>query len=355
MEFPAARKGDVVTHELVPQSGTILPPSGGPCANKRVIIENKDAAHVGCQTPCTGKCSNGFVVHPDMPPSPANIIMTGSTSVIIHHLAAARWAPSGDVGTCGCNLGEPLAAEGRTVFIGGPSGPTPAKEVPKACDYLKKNELVTAPPADFDRFRAPTKLGPGVAGKYTFKGSKYPSAAVVHEIEVKGRKIKLTVPAGNHSPTAEQVAKSLGTLPEHQLDSVKDVTVSPFPDPDDKDSAKLYKTPGFTAAGEGLPGGRVNIFPAAGKDQTEIDRLLLHESGHTFSAEYWKDPANKKAWEEAMASDGRSPSNYADTFSGEDFSESVVMYNLSRGTPCQIFANVLFPARYAILQKALGT
>jgi hypothetical protein len=55
-----------------------------------------------------------------------------------------------------------------------------------------------------------------------------------------------------------------------------------------------------------------------------------------------------------MALDGRSVSKYADTNPYEDIAESVVMYNLSRGTPCQIFANVLFPARYAILQKALG-
>src|SRR5262249_5015485 len=203
----------------------------------------------------------GLRAHPPFPPWPATILLPGSTSVPIHNLGAARWAPSGDAGTCGCTLGEPLAAGARTVFIGGPSGPLPDDMLPKACGYLRKGGTVEAPLTEFDRFRAPTKLGPAVATKHTFPGYKKPSDVLVHEVEVKGRKVKVFVPPGHHSPTADQVAKSLGTLPEGQLDSIKDVTVSPSPFPGDKD----FKD--GPAAGTGDPSGHVTFYPAAGHDQ----------------------------------------------------------------------------------------
>jgi hypothetical protein len=360
MEFPAARKGDVVTHDLVPQSGTIITPSGGPCANKRVIIENKDAAHVGCQTPCTGKCSNGSVVHPGMPEASGNIIVTGSTSVLIHYLAAARWVLSGDTGTCGCLLGQ-ATNESRTVFIGGPSGPTPASAVPAACGYVTKDSHSVPTPADYDRIRAGWNAQPGVAAKHTFPGDKKPSDAIVSEVEVKGRKIKVIVPTsdriprGKYLPAVHQVAKALATLPEGQLDTIKQVEASPNPNPDDAYWAKQYKTPGFTSAARGGDG-QVTYFPSDVPDnQDSLDGTMNHEGGHTFASEYWKDPAKKKAWEDAMRSDGRSVSHYADNSIDEDFAESVLMYNVSRGTPCEIFANALYPARHAILRKALGT
>jgi hypothetical protein len=55
---------------------------------------------------------------PGTPPPP---IITGSATVFINGLPAARWAPSGDATACGAQLGDPKLAATRTVFIGGPS------------------------------------------------------------------------------------------------------------------------------------------------------------------------------------------------------------------------------------------
>jgi len=115
--FPAARKGDPITHDLSVMSGTIGPPVSGACPQGPVIIENKPAAHVNCTVLCDGKTANG-IVHPP-PPGPPPTIITGSTTVFIHSQPAARWTPSKDTGACGVFLGNPLQAATRTVFIGG--------------------------------------------------------------------------------------------------------------------------------------------------------------------------------------------------------------------------------------------
>jgi hypothetical protein len=251
--------------------------------------------------------------------------------------------------------------ESRTVFIGGPSGPTPASAVPAACAYLMKGNSSVPTLADWDRIRADWKAQPGVATKHTFPGDKKPSDAIVSEVEVKGRKIKVIVPEsdrvppGKHVPQVYQIAKSLATLPDGQLDTIKQVEASPNPNPDDAYWAKEYKTKGFRSAARG-GNGEVTYFPSDTPDsQDALDGVMNHEGGHTFSHEYWKDPAKKKAWEDAMKRDGRSVSYYADNSINEDFAESIEVYNVSRGTPCEVFMNALYPARYAILRKALGT
>jgi hypothetical protein len=354
MEFPAARKLDGVTHETLGKSGTILSPPEGPCSFKRVFIETLEAAHIGCRTPCSGTCLNGFVVHPEMPPPSGNIIETGSTSVFIHGLGAARWQPSGDTGGCGCMLGE--ASNGsRTVFIGGPSGPISPKGFPPECAYLNKKDVTTYPKGTFDRLRGESKVGPGVPGKYTFPGDKTPSDVLVHEVEVKGRKIKVIEPKnvapGQGVPSADEIGKSLATLPDGQLDSVHQVTASPKPNPDDPHWEKEYKIKGFkSAAASG--GDEVTYFPQKGPmDQNDVDGILNHEVGHLLHQKLWQDPAQKKAWDEAMASDGRSPSKYADAAPDEDISESLGVYSASRGSPCAVFARAMFPARFALLDK----
>lgn len=119
--FPAARKGDPLTHDLLVPSGVIGPPATGPCPAplNPVTIEMLPAAHVVCTVACTGAVS-GAVAHPP-PPVPPPII-TGSMSVLIHNMPAARWVPSGDTGACGTFLGDPKLAATRTVLIGGASG-----------------------------------------------------------------------------------------------------------------------------------------------------------------------------------------------------------------------------------------
>ena len=73
----------------------------------------------------------------------------------------------------------------------------------------------------------------------------------------------------------------------------------------------------------------------------------------TQTARQWgRRRANRRAVE-AMKKDGQSPSTYSDNAATEDFSESLVMYSLSKGTPCEAMARTLFPNRYAALDKLM--
>jgi uncharacterized Zn-binding protein involved in type VI secretion len=122
--FPAARKGDPITHDMLVPSGVIGPPVTGPCPPPMgpVMIEGLPAAHVNCTVVCSGATSAGPAHPPPVPPAPPPPIVTGSQTVFIHNMPAARWAPSGDVGACGVFLGDPKLAAARTVLIGGPTG-----------------------------------------------------------------------------------------------------------------------------------------------------------------------------------------------------------------------------------------
>ena len=119
--FPAARKGDPVTHDMLVPSGVIGPPVTGPCPPPTgpVMIEGLPAAHVNCTVVCSGATSAG-PAHPP-PPGPPPPIVLGSPTVQIHSQMAARWVPSGDIGACGVFLGDPKLTPARTVIIGGPA------------------------------------------------------------------------------------------------------------------------------------------------------------------------------------------------------------------------------------------
>jgi len=115
--FPAARKGDPITHDMLVPCGVIGPPISGPCPGfGPVIIEGLPAAHVLCTVICTGVISAG-IIHPPLPVPPP--IIKGSMTVFIHGMPAARWAPSGDLGGCGVFLGDPKLTPMRKVLIGG--------------------------------------------------------------------------------------------------------------------------------------------------------------------------------------------------------------------------------------------
>src|SRR5262245_15529115 len=116
--FPAARKGDPVTHDLTVPSGTIVPPEGGPCPGMgQVLIEGPPAAHVGCGVLCSGLTGAG-PAHPPPPPGAVWFLVSkGSGTVFIHGRPAARWAPSGDMAAgCGVFLGNPALTPSRTVL-----------------------------------------------------------------------------------------------------------------------------------------------------------------------------------------------------------------------------------------------
>lgn len=116
--FPAARKGDPITHDMLVPSGVIGPPITGPCPMPPVMIEGLPAAHVNCTAVCSGATSFGLAHPPPVPPAPPPPIVKGSMTVFIHGMPAARWVVSMDVAACGVFLGDPKLIATRTVFIG---------------------------------------------------------------------------------------------------------------------------------------------------------------------------------------------------------------------------------------------
>ena len=117
--FPAARKGDPLTHDMLVPAGLIGPPATGPCPSGPVIIEGLPAAHVGCIAICTGATSAG-PIHPPLPTPPFGTpIVKGSMTVLIHNMPAARWTPAPDMAGCGVFLGDPKLIATRKTLIGG--------------------------------------------------------------------------------------------------------------------------------------------------------------------------------------------------------------------------------------------
>lgn len=250
---------------------------------------------------------------------------------------------------------------------GGLSSTTPKIEpiplnkvtIPKECAYLNKPGTVESSKADFDRIRKPAKLSQPKAIKHKFPGDTAEQDALEYEVEVDGRKKKLIMPknppkgAKKGLPTAEQIAAAIGTVPGPQLDKMKQVVVSPNPNPDDDYWAKQYNIPGFSSAATGGESG-VTFYPQDSWSQEFTDSTMIHEGGHAYSKNLWKDANKKKQWEKAMADDGQSPSAYADSSTDEDFSESLVMYSLSKGTSCEETAKKLYPNRYKALDDLFG-
>ena len=225
-------------------------------------------------------------------------------------------------------------------------------KIPKECSYLDKPATVESSKANFDRIRKPTKLGKPKNIKYKFPGDKKEQDALEYEVDVDSHKKKLIMPKNppkdKSLPTAEQLASSMGTVPGPQLDKINQVVGSPNPNPSDDYWAKEYNTPGFSSAATGGTSG-VTFYPQDSWSQEFTDSTMIHEGGHGYSQNLWSDDAKKEAWKKAIADDGRTPSKYAANSPGEDFSESLVMYSLSKGTTCEATAKQLYPARYKAL------
>ncbi len=147
-----------------------------------------------------------------VPPHGPGVVIDGSSTVLINNMPAC---------TMGCTVLEALGGPDKivkgemTVLIGdsggsGASGggggahgggggsgvpaPPGAIGIPDKCAYLKKGSTVESTKADFDRIRGTSRLGAPVAGKHTFPGDKKETDAIIQEIEVKGKKVKVISP-----------------------------------------------------------------------------------------------------------------------------------------------------------------
>jgi hypothetical protein len=150
--FPAARKGDPVTHDMLVPSGLIGPPPSGACPFGVVMVEGLPAAHMACAVACAGTITAG-VAHPPPPVPP--LIVVGAGTVFIHGQFASRWSPAPDLSACGSFLGDPKLSATRTVLIGGPSSLAVANDNLQAMLATKLADLErwdAAAQADFKKW-----------------------------------------------------------------------------------------------------------------------------------------------------------------------------------------------------------
>ena len=105
--------------------------------------------------------------------------------------------------------------------------------------------------------------------------------------------------------------------------------------------------------------GDITIYPhgiAELADEDVFVRNVMHELGHVWSQQAWNaDPAARRTWLDAIASDPAAPSRYAmSSFRGsgdpdEDAAEATALYFLVRGTPAYERYRSAMPARFASL------
>jgi len=210
--------------------------------------------------------------------------------------------------------------------------------------------------------RAPyTIQGPTLVENYAFRSGK--TDANRYEVEVGGRRIPVYRPvapsAANGSygsfHTLEQVAQGLAALPASTRALVKEVRVEPAQNPTDAEVARKYNTPGFSsylaAGGDGI----IYIYPTLEpQSQYALDTGLIHETGHILSVQSWGNDDNTSAgrwgaWRTAIQNDGIRVSRYAAQTPGEDFSETLVLYQQARGTPQEAEFRAMMPERFRIL------
>ena len=370
---PAARVTDMHTCPMftgpVPHVGGPILPPGHPM----VLIDFLPAATVTNMATCVG---------------PPDVIVKGSAGVFINFLPAARMGDNtahGGViimGSPTCIIGEIGSPSPGAGGMGGvvsglaasglPAAANPSKYskhkkhkgpppvvIPPECAYLKKGALVTGSPANFDANRRAATVGANTAIKHTFPGGTGPVDATTHTVTIDGHSVGVIEPVGGPTapgqqlPSSDQITQSLGAVPADQFTYIKEVEVSPQANPADAYWAQQYHMPGFQSEATGGAAGTVTWYPINQNTPLSADETMIHESGHTYSKNIWKTDAEWKPWQDAAKSDGRVPSDYAKTSKDEDFSESLVMYSMSKGTKCEATARALFPARYKMLDDLL--
>lgn len=323
--------------------------------------------------PAARKTDNHTCPSTDPKPHVGGPISAGSQDVEVNKLATAR---KGDAAVCLPTLDlikkgaltvlvnnrqfarqDDPTIHGGQITIG--STDVIVGSVPAECEFLDHPYTVEAPKKNFDAIRDSSTTGSKQSGTHTFPGDTNSSAADIYDVTVNGQTIKVIAPTastatGKHLPSVDQVAKALGVVPPGQLASIKQVVLSPNQNPDDAYWAQEYNTPNFTSLATGGNGG-VTFYPwSSPLTQETVDSTMIHEGGHTFSQGLWSDPAIQTAWESAITADDLAPSDYAENASTEDFSESLVMYSLAKGTPCEAIARATYPHRFAILDKLLA-
>jgi hypothetical protein len=194
--------------------------------------------------------------------------------------------------------------------------------------------------------------------------SSGPAPAQQYQVTVDGRQITVTMPAtpnpaAGATPTIEQVAQGIASLPKSSRDLINSVTVNPAANPADAHWGRIYGQPGFRSYMTAGAAGDINVYPSAQPHhQGTFTDSLVHETGHTASQRRFgvsdRGPG-WNAWRAAAASDGLVPSTYARASPQEDFSETLALYQGTRNNPATAAElRRLFPERFRILDSMFG-
>ncbi|QRK09874.1 hypothetical protein JQX13_07135 [Archangium violaceum] len=183
----------------------------------------------------------------------------------------------------------------------------------------------------------------------------------IYEVSIGGdRPLIVTMPpegtkARQQVPEIEEIAKGLAALPPWARKLVTKVNVDPNPSAVNQASGEQFQIKDFEAFMTANRKGHVTIHQSA--PQAEIDGTLVHELAHTLSKRKWLLETKKRAdlnkmwaaWDAAAIKDGVAASRYATKAVGEDFCETVALYDQVRGTPQEAEIRALMPERFKLL------
>jgi uncharacterized Zn-binding protein involved in type VI secretion len=336
---PAARKGDPF---FCPNHGGGV--FEGPCFD-RVKIGNAPATRAGdaglCG--CSGSKDRAARGNP-------TVLIGGAPAVgMMHSMDHGGWVAAG----CG------------NVYIGNP--PTDASgnliPMPRECRFVWRL-LTKEPPGNLGRLAKgqQAQTGKETPAVYEFPGTDKPLPAKEVIVTIRGHRVRVVRPGEGVAvqggvPSLAEVVQGLQTLNDEQLSAVHEVAINPVPNPDDPELKIVYNDPNFVSAATSI-GGVVRFYPGSAADPDESRRrenvrgAMQHEAGHAVAQKAWAaDPSLKAAWEEARRQDRRNVSTYGAKFIDEDIAEAVLLFALTKGTPCEAAARATFPARYAILER----
>lgn len=234
----------------------------------------------------------------------------------------------------------------------------------------KLREFVTAQPGALyvasSNAAAPTPAafelrGPTPAPDHAWAGSDDHTPAVRYDVVIDGKTIPLYAPEappaeGMH--TAAQAAEAIASMPASLRAKLTEVSLEARQNPGDAYWASVYGDPSFRSYATAGADGVVRVYPCAGEapGQAALDATLIHEVGHTMSQRLWGASygAEWGPWTEAGRSDGFIPSKYGANNPGEDFSETLVIYQSVKGTPQEAELRALMPNRFRMLDQVLG-
>ncbi|MBL8957089.1 MAG: hypothetical protein JNK82_40320 [Myxococcaceae bacterium] len=209
-----------------------------------------------------------------------------------------------------------------------------------------------------------TVTGPEGIGDYTFDTGTVDAERYTFEVDGREVEVIYPKPAPEGAPTPEELETMLETLPDWAAAEYARVLIEP------NDSGR-----GASASTNGE--GQVRIYPSETRSLARLQSTLVHEAAHNISNELGENssipvdgdledlPEGWQEWAEAIEADGHYVSDYAQNSAtgdnddatrrfGEDFAETVELYQQVKGTPAEAEFARLYSNRYDILVEVLG-